>query len=192
MNIAFSRSDDVYIKRIRSGDEQAMERVYFNYRDEFLNWAKRKFSLSHEEALEQYQESVTILFEKIVNGSLHRLEGSLKSYLFGIGKNRIMQGFDAENRQDKHQQDLSEHYRFLAEDQGARQIYEKAKKATKEIFKTLEEPCKTVLKLFYFDKKPMTVIAEELGYKNEGVARTTKKRCLEKIRDKFLKPTTHA
>ena len=191
MKINFIKGEKFLLEQVRSGDERAMEKIYFTYREEFIRWAVNKYNLTEENALDHYQESITIMFEKIINGTITNLDSSLKTYLFGIGKNRILQKFDKQAREEKHSSDLYEHYRFLAENEDAQKIYEKAKKTTKKVFDTIGEPCQTVLKLFYFEKKSMTEIAEELGYKNEGVARTTKKRCLEKIRDNFLNPASH-
>lgn len=165
-----------------------MEKVYFIYRNEFIHWSMNKYGISENTALDDYQDSITILFEKIINGSIGEIESSLKTYLFGIGKNRIRQGLVSAERKEKHGDNLAEHYRFLSTNNEANDIYLRAKEATKKVFETIGEPCKTILRKFYFEKLSMQEIASDMNYKNEGVARTTKKRCLEKIRDNFIIP----
>jgi RNA polymerase sigma-70 factor (ECF subfamily) len=165
-----------------------MEHVYFKYRNEFVGWSKGKFGISTDEALDHYQDTLTIFFEKVLNGSITTIESSLKTYLFGIAKNRVRQQFDEVRRMDHHNQGVVEHYRFLAESQDSSLIYEEAKKQTSKLFNSIGEGCKEIFRLFYFEKRSMNEIAGIMGHKSEAVSRTTKKRCLEKIRSQVKKP----
>jgi RNA polymerase sigma factor (sigma-70 family) len=182
MNVSFRRSEKDILASIREGDSKVMEKLYSTFRDEFVNWSRGKFNITEDEAADHYQESITLFFEKVLNGSIERIESSIKTYLFGIGKNRVRQQFDVSSRLERHGEGLSEHYRFLAEDEDASAIYEVAKQQSESIFKSLGEGCKEILRLFYYEKKSMSEIATLLGHKNEGVSRTTKKRCLEKAK----------
>ncbi len=182
MRISFSRNKANLIERIRSGDNKAMETIYFEYRDEFVGWSTRKFSINEDDALDHYQDVLTIFFEKIMNGDFTELESSIKTFLFGIGKNKIRQQFDKQTRRSQHLDQMKEHYQFLGEEDGAN-IFEKAYDVTMDALKSIGEPCLSILRLFYFEKKSMTEIAQTMGHKSEGVSRTTKKRCLEKIRN---------
>lgn len=186
--MSFYSSEKDVIDRIRQGDGQAMEKVYFRYRSEFVRWSRGKFGITEEDALDHYQDVLTIFFEKVMNGSISLLNSSLKTYLFGIGKNRVKQQFDSKMRISRHEEGLAEHYRFLAEDKGAELVYQEAKSQAKMVFDSLGKGCKEILRLFYFEKKSMSEIAKIMGHKSEGVSRTTKKRCLEKIRTKSKEP----
>ncbi|MEM7297554.1 MAG: sigma-70 family RNA polymerase sigma factor [Bacteroidota bacterium] len=188
MKVSFRKSEKDILERIRHGDKQVMEEVYFRYREEFLKWSQGKYDISENDALDKYQDTVTIFFEKVIQGSIGDIESSLKTFLFGIGKNRILQQFDKEARRGKHDEGLTEHYRFLVEHEDAAESHEEAKSLTRELFKELSDGCKTILKLFYYEKKSMSEIANIMGHKSEGVSRTTKKRCLEKIRSQMKKP----
>lgn len=192
MKVSFRKSDDDLLASIRNGDQKAMEQVYFKYRSEFVGWSRGKFGISEEDALDHYQDTLTIFFEKVINGSIDSIESSLKTYLFGIGKNRVRQQFDQESRVEKHESGLAEHYRFLAEDEDASAAFEDAQSQTQSLFETIGEACKEILKLFYYEKKSMSVIANIMGHKSEAVSRTTKKRCLEKIRSQVKKPLADA
>ncbi|WP_425393070.1 RNA polymerase sigma factor [Ekhidna sp.] len=191
MKISFRKSEREIIISIREGDQQIMEDVYFKYRKDFVNWSMGKFGISKDDALDHYQDTLTIFFEKVMNGSLSDIESSLKTYLFGIGKNKVRQQFEGEARKEKHGEGLKEHYRFLAEDGDASIIFEEAKRQTAELFNSIGEGCKEILRLFYYEKRSMSEIASIMGHKNEGVSRTTKKRCLEKIRSEVKKPLTN-
>lgn len=167
-----------------------MEKVYLHYRKEFVNWSTGKFGIPESEALDHYQDTMTIFFEKVLNGDLKQLESSLKTYLFGIGKNKVRQQFDEQKRKERHEEGLAEHYHFMASDNGLSEEYELARSQTRKMFDGLGEACKQILRLFYYEKKSMSEIADLLGHKSEGVSRTTKKRCLEKLRTKVTKPLT--
>ncbi|MDA0196626.1 MAG: sigma-70 family RNA polymerase sigma factor [Bacteroidetes bacterium] len=186
MRVIFFKKEKELLSRIRSGDERAMESVYTNYRNDFIRWSKAKYSISANDSLDHYQDTVTIFFEKVMNGTLTEIESTIKTYLFGIGKNRIKQRIDSEIRKEQHTAALVEHYRFLAENDEMIETFNAAQEATRRVFDSIGEPCKTILKLFYFEKKVMTEIAKEMGHKSEAVSRTTKKRCLEKIRSSVL------
>ncbi len=186
MRISFSKREHDLLERIRSGDEKAMERIYNEYRNEFIGWGVENHSISEQDALDHYQDTITIFFEKVMNGTLQEIESSVKTYLFGIGKNRILQQFQKENTRLRHEEGVHEHYRFLAEKE-LNDIYTSAIEKTAGMFSLLGEKCKEILKLFYFDKKSMTEIASVMNFKSEGVARTSKKRCLEKIREEMTK-----
>ncbi|WOK08062.1 sigma-70 family RNA polymerase sigma factor [Imperialibacter roseus] len=190
MKISFRRSEKDIIASIREGNQRMMEEVYLSYRNEFVNWSRRKFDITEEDALDHYQDTLTVFFEKVMNGNISVIESSLKTYLFGIGKNKVRQQFDERNRMKRHEEGLVEHYRFLSENKEAEAAYDSARSQTWELFDAMGEACKRILRLFYFEKRSMSEIADIMGHSSEAVSRTTKKRCLEKIREQVKKPLT--
>lgn len=143
--------------------------------------------MGEETSLDHYQDAVTIFFEKVIKGEIVELNSSIKTYLFGIAKNRIKQGFQKELRKQNHAQSLAEHYRYLGGDERAQEVFEQSRSHMKAAYSKLGEGCKQLLQLFYFERKSMTEIAQIMGHKNEAVSRTSKKRCLEQIRKEVHK-----
>ncbi|MCB0587363.1 MAG: hypothetical protein KDD06_18845, partial [Phaeodactylibacter sp.] len=45
----------------------------------------------------------------------------------------------------------------------------------------LEERCRTILELFYFERKSMSELAEQLGYANAHSVTEQKRRCMERL-----------
>jgi hypothetical protein len=43
------------------------------------------------------------------------------------------------------------------------------------------DPCKTLLRLFYFGKRSMTQITNEMGYKNPDTTKNQKYKCLKRL-----------
>lgn len=185
MKLNFKRDNHRLIDRIRSGDEKEMERIYFKYRDEFVRWSISRFGIPEAEALDHYQDTLTIFFEKVMEGSLQSLESSIKTYLYGIGKNKLMQSYEQKKRQERHQGSVAEHYQFLATEEVNISFYAEAKQITEALFSQLGDKCQEILRLFYYEKKPMKEIAQIMGHNSEAVSRTTKKRCLEKIKSQL-------
>lgn len=170
------------LERIRKRDAKAMERIYSEHRNEFIHWSIGKFGINEEEALDHYQEVITLFLEKVLNGTLENIDSSIKTYLFGIGKNRVFQSFDEKKRLEKHMDAVSEHYQFLISSDESLEAFRETRSKAAVALNELGAACKELLQLFYFEKLSMSEIAARLGHKNEGVSRTTKKRCLEKIR----------
>ena len=189
MRISFFKREQELLERIRSGDEKAMELVYSQNRKSFIGWCIENYSSTEEEAVDHYQDAITIFLEKVMNGSLTSIDSSIKTYVFGIGKNRIRQQFQKENTKARHLDEVAEHYQFLASNKELGDIFSSARDSMLRAFDDLGDQCKEILRLFYFEKRSMSEIAVEMGFKNEGVSRTTKKRCLEKVRAEVLTNT---
>lgn len=188
MEVSFSKREKKLLEGIKKQDANAMEEVYSSYRKEFLGWSMKNHRLNEEEAVDLYQDTITLFFEKVIGGRIEELSSSVKTYLFGIAKNKVLQMHDVNSRKSRHELGVAEHFKFLLADEGLYGVYEKAKEVTERAFISMGENCRELLQLFYFEKKSMSEIAKIMGHKNDGVTRTTKKRCLEKVRSEVLKP----
>ena len=187
MKISFSKGEQDLLEGIKMQETGAMEEVYTRNRSEFISWSQKNHRLNEEQAIDLYQEIITLFFEKVISGSLSDLTSTIKTYLFGMAKNKILQSYDVQSRHGKHEEAVAEHFKFLSESDELLGVYEKAKETTEKMFTSMGEMCRKLLRLFYYDKKSMSEIAEIMGHKNDGVTRTTKKRCLEKVRGEVLK-----
>ena len=56
---------------------------------------------------------------------------------------------------------------------------------TLKALKILGNPCETLLKRNLIDRIPLRNLAEEMGYKNKDVMKTTKARCMKKLKLKI-------
>jgi len=91
MEYKANMSDSELVHLVRSGDGAGLSFVYEKYRREFMNWIRKFSNCSLEEAQEYYQAATLILYENIVSNKVTDLQSSLKTYLFGIGKNLTYQ-----------------------------------------------------------------------------------------------------
>lgn len=159
---------------IGSGDGRHIARLYDLYRSEFIGFARRSFSLGETEAVEIYQESFIALYENIRRGRLTRLSASLKTYLFRIARNKIL---NARRGAAAKSQELPGGVPDIDTDDWAER--------QEIVFSTvqqMQEPCTTVLTLYYWERRSMDEIARALNYAGAQVAKNRKLACMRKLK----------
>lgn len=180
------KSDWPDLQEIRNGNEAPIITIYENYREEFIVWAGRKYQLDQEDAVDVFQESVICFYRNVVKGKVETISSSVKTYLFAIGKNIIRDKLK-KNDPLKVTQEIGEidvsHQPEIME-----LIYnEERAELVKQLMQELQEPCNSLLRLFYYFNLSMKEIAQKMQYKNENVAKTQKMRCLNALKEKIKK-----
>jgi len=175
---------DKRIEKIRSGDEAPLKEIYQSYRSEFLAWISKFGALDGSEANEVYHLTMVAFFENVKKGKLVTLDSSLKTYIFGIGKNKLKEykRLYAENAIS-----LSSIPVDIAEPSNMEVDIEQ-KEAQQRInigLAKLGEPCKSILAGFYLDGMSMEDLANKFNYKSAKVAKNLKYKCLQRLK-KFM------
>jgi len=162
--------------------------LYQQYRY-FIDEGCRKYRLSYEDSFSAYSDAVMSTILNIVNGKFEN-KASLKTYLFRVFSNKCID-LIRNNSINKQQVNRNETNPDLLES-----LPDKAKTAIEllidryregavlEYLETIGEKCKEILLYFedgYSDKE----IAERLAYSNAAVVKTTRHRCIEKMREKM-------
>lgn len=129
---------DEALSAIRSGDNKSVSSLYDRYRGEFIAFVCRDFLLDKNDAVELYQESFIALYENVSNGKLTKLTASLKTYLFRIARNKMMNRM----RDSKPHVPLTDEFVENEDD------WTPQHQITYEIVQQMQEPCNTVLTLF--------------------------------------------
>ncbi|WKN30000.1 sigma-70 family RNA polymerase sigma factor [Porifericola rhodea] len=176
--------DQQLITQIKLGDEESIVAVYQSHRSGFIQWAQATYKTDEPTAADAFQDAVICLHHNIVQGKLETLSCSLKTYLFAIGKNILRKKIQKDAIMDSH---IFDHEESVAiENLYAEPLDSFASNDRQRFVATLMEkigePCKTILKLFYFKGFSMSAIAKTLEYKNENVAKTQKLRCLTTLK----------
>lgn len=171
--------DQSIIAEIRNGNEEKLTRVYRAYRDEFISWAMRNYQCAEETAKDVFQVTVVIFYENIMSGKLVSLHSSVKTYLFGIGKNKLMEQ-QAALRKQQHMQEHFVREPFSEEDDKAEkeETYQMLETAMQE----LGEPCRTILEMSYYRNFGTEEIAAAMNYKSTDSAKTQKYKCLVRLK----------
>jgi len=174
-----------WIVRVRSGEQKLMETLYVDSRDEFIRWGMARMRLKEDEMIEVYQEASLILYENIIERKLVELQSSIKTYLFGIGKNLIYKNFRVQKRNrlvDKEDNFLGTHFHGETDGGEDEKRIEEWSDLAMELLGTMEEPCRSILDMFYRKCEKLEVIAENLNYKSKDVVKTQKSRCLKALK----------
>jgi RNA polymerase sigma factor (sigma-70 family) len=174
-------SDQELVHLVHSGDGAGLSFVYEKYRREFISWIRKFSNCSLEEAQEYYQAATLILYENIVSQKVTELQSSLKTYLFGIGKNLTYQY----HRKSKRLEKAKAEYMIELEIAGDPLPGAHRELNLNLVIKALTligQPCHQLLDFFYFSKKSMEEISASMGYKNPETAKNQKYKCMERLR----------
>ncbi len=174
-------SDAELLHLVRSGDPSGLSFVYEKYRREYINWIRRFGNCGPDEACEFYQGTILIFYENVMNGKLAELQSSLKTYLFGIGKNLVMHEYRKAMRGERVKAEYILHA-HLADSPQEMAAEEMDLGLVRRCFERIGDPCHRLLELFYFHQKSMEEICGELGYKNPETAKNQKYKCMERLR----------
>ena len=178
-------TDEQIIAQIRNGGQSGLEGIYMEYRSEFLHWINREFHCSADDSKDIYQVAVIIFYENVKSGKLQHLASSLKTYLFGIGKNVARDHIRKTSRNTSiHQEQWLKEYLI---DEPDEKIDENLFFVAKKVVARLGQPCKQLIELFYYEKKTMEEISVELKYKNADTAKNQKCKCMARLRSLFEK-----
>jgi len=172
-------SDQVIIELIKNGRQsKALDKLYKIYpavKKHVIDYGGTK-----ADAEDIFQEGLMIFIEKI-NEPDFKLSSSISTFLFGICKNlnrensrRTRKIVDDEPEQED-EDIIIDIEDFLKK--------ERKYQALDEVLLKVDKKCLKMLKMFYYQKLSMRVIASKLGFKSETSAKTQKYKCLEKARN---------
>ena len=169
------------LDKLAMGDESTFEQVYELYREPFVKWVLHKYGVDEDEAIDIFQDAVISLYENALGGRLKN-ESGLKSYLFVIGRNILINRLKKNKRMVStdafpHLRNTVLHQELIA--------YEEVSEETLKVSKLLlqlGEPCKSILEYYYFHNWSMEDIALRLEYNSPDVAKTQKSRCVKRFR----------
>lgn len=175
--------EELLVERVRTGDRQALEEIYLDFRLEFFDWAIKKHGCSMELAKDVYQQTILMLYENISRGKLSRLTSSLKTYVFAIGKNHL---FDL-RRADIQKMNKETQASYLLYDQNVfdTKYSDESISKVEEALMELSPKCRALLLGYYYERKSMKELSMMLGFSNEQSAKSQKYKCLQKLKILF-------
>lgn len=164
--------------------------LQFSY---FIEEGQRKFSLTHEDAFSCYSDAVIKALDNIINGSFEG-RSSLKTYLYQIYHNKCVDQVrkNTTKKSEVHQAVGISDMLFAMSDTAKTIIQKLTERADiddlKRRLSQLGENCRQMLLLSadgYSDKE----IALAMNFKTAGVAKTSRLRCMEKLRRFYINRT---
>ena len=171
-----------WIKLIQTDENKALKLLYKSHRDDITRWLKSHYKMDNDISIDIFQQSVIILYDNVISGKAKDLSCGVKSYLFGICKNKAKEFVrDSQRRQNtKKQLGLFSH-NYNEDGIEEKKELEKYLGIMNEFMETIGFPCKKILELFYYKKLDMTQICDILGYKNVNTTKNQKYKCIKRL-----------
>ena len=182
-------TDSQLIFGILQNDERAWRHICREMKSGFVSILSQTFSaskLSNEDIEDIFQDSLLVLMQRVKSGNVVSYrEGALFSYLVQIGKltgcnllrkKRTLASDDAVtfslNLHNIEESDIS-----VDEKQQMQNDF------LDKVLDLLPAECRTLLKHFYWNHKPMDEIASILGMRNADSAKSKKSKCMNKVKE---------
>lgn len=172
------------ILEIRAGNEFVLKRIY---KDNYPTIRKLVISNSgdEEDAKDLYQEAFLAFYQKVKEDEFE-LKSSIRTYLYAVSRNlwlkRLKLFSSREQINIKDEDQYFEEESVIEENDGRdREI-----SLVQQSLERMGEPCKTILKDFFYHKKSMEEIAQKMNYTNAANAKNQKYKCFNRLKKMFL------
>jgi RNA polymerase sigma factor (sigma-70 family) len=188
---SFHYNDQEIIKQLRQSgiDKRRSEEQLFNRFSYFVREGMTKHALSEDESFDAYSDTILATLENIRNEHFEA-RASLKTYLYQIFHNKCV---DLLRKRTTHKnsvhrpESISDRLMLLSDT--ARSVVQKMmdqadRNLLRERLNQLEDKCRQMLTYWgdnYSDKE----IAVLLRYKTADVVKTSRLRCLDKLRNLY-------
>ncbi|MEO6550635.1 MAG: sigma-70 family RNA polymerase sigma factor [Ferruginibacter sp.] len=185
-------SDEELINSLQQNNSlrRKAEEELFNRHAYFIREGMHKFSLPEEEAFDAYSDTILQTIDNIIRGIFEK-RSSLKTYLFRIFKNKCVDLIRKKttNKSSIHQTSSISDMLLMVADSAKTVIQQLIEKTDLDILKNkikeLGDNCRQLLAMFadgYNDKE----IAVFMEYKTADVVKTSRLRCLDKLRQLYI------
>lgn len=138
-----------------------------------------------EDSRDIFQEAMIVLFEKVQNESFE-LTCSIKTYLYSVSRRLWLKRIQKEKRLYATTLDVLEDTVPVEEELEIHEKRDHDLNIMTEALDKIGEPCRSLLRAFYVQKKSMPEIASEFGYTNSDNAKTQKYKCLMRLKKIFF------
>lgn len=184
-------TDSQLIFGIMQNDERAWRYICREMKPGFASILGQTFSIdriSNEDIEDIFQESLIVLMQKVKSGGVTSShEGALFSYLVQIGKFtacNLIRRKRAQNLDDAVTFSLYLHNSEEEEsDMAVDEIQQMQNDFLDKVFSRIPSECSTLLKHFYWNRKPMDEIASILGMRNADSVKSKKSKCMNRIKE---------
>ncbi|AWW30178.1 sigma-70 family RNA polymerase sigma factor [Echinicola strongylocentroti] len=170
------------IQSIRNGNKKDLGKVYTIHKPQFVDFAK-KYTKEEDMILDIYQDSVIILYENILSGKLATLQSSLKTYLFAIGKHKLMEYSRKKGKAPHVNIPIEEINLFEEIDPYGMDLEDEKAILLQTAYRKLGQKCREVLRLFYYEGKKLDEIQQTLRYDSKDTVKSQKSRCLKQLKE---------
>ena len=175
-----NQSEQNWIALLKQDGNKALKDIYVAYRTECLSWLQKTYNIDQELAKDTFQLSIVLLYENVISGKLTDAKSSLKSYLFGIAKNKVRDLIKSEISYEKSKK-IAVLKESLVDNIHDKNQLNELLTVIRSALTNLGEPCKTILEAFYFERKSYNEIAQIVGHGQAGTTKSKKHKCLKRL-----------
>lgn len=178
-SLLFLTTDSRILDAIRRGDEKALALLYKANRRPITAYVTRNGG-NDDDAEDMLQEALIVLWERVRAGRFE-YAAKLSTFLYATVKNKWSRELARRRREQPSGESMDSH---IADNPSALDdlIESEEASAIGEALKRLGDPCKTLLKLYYWEELSMEEIANEMGFANAETAKSKKYQCKELLK----------
>jgi len=186
LNTAISVRTEITEQKLLEGlalnDRKAIETIYKQHYNMVQSLVLNNSGYP-DDARDIFQEAMIVLYEKVRSGSFE-LNCQLKTYLYSVCRRLWLKRLNQMQR-------ISPEVESLGETVPVEEELEKHEERNQDFLvmeqalNNLGEPCRSLLKAYYLEKKNMVEIAGDFGYTNADNAKNQKYKCLMRLKKIF-------
>jgi len=163
--------------------QSGLTRIYRNHRDAFLMYCRR-YQCPTEFHLEAYHDAVLVFFDMFNAGKYDGDKASIKTLIFAIGKNKLLEKMRREGK-FKSVEILLENDVNLQSFQTKEEAWGDNEGRIEIALNQLSVGCREILVMFYYLRYSIEAIQNRMNHANENVTKSHKSRCLKKMKALF-------
>lgn len=168
------------IHKLIQKDTKTMSQVYWNNYPKALSFILKNNG-QKEDAKDVFQEAMIALWQRISEKNFKpKTENELEAYLFQIVKYKWYDILKRKGKILKEQQNLVALSQHIDKEEHNATLQDKRKLIIR-CLQLLIEPCKSIIKGFYYDKKSYKEMSKSTSYDAETL-KTMKYRCMKKFK----------
>jgi RNA polymerase sigma-70 factor (ECF subfamily) len=172
-----------WFHEFRTDENQALKDIYRLYRKDCILFARRKYGLNEEDAIDVFQQSVLILYHNTATGKFTQLTSGVKSYLLGIIRLKSLEITRTSSR-TIYPEDLNATLAAIPDSP----LEEESSMVTllKSLLPRLGASCRQLLELYYYRDLSINQIAEGSDYSGPDSVKTQKYKCIKRLQSMML------
>ncbi|MEM8999836.1 MAG: sigma-70 family RNA polymerase sigma factor [Bacteroidota bacterium] len=173
------KNTDQLTTAFKNNDENVMQKVYQNIFPKFRTYVLNN-SGAEVQAKDVFQEAFISCWRNIKEDKLAP-NSNVEGYLFTIAKNKWIDHLRSSNTMKTMAIDSFSQLSLVSEEGEKKDEKEAQLIAIRNALKGLKHNCRSLLNLFYFERKSMEEISKKINL-SPASARNQKYRCMEKLR----------